>query len=93
VFGQLRYPSLTPLQGWCFRPQTQGSAPLHPGLNISHAFGVLNQKPKPDLTTDYADYTDTIGYDYQCPEVLPRKDCCAHPDNIFKICEIGGICG
>jgi hypothetical protein len=27
-----------------------------------------------DLTADYADYTDTIGYDYQCPEVLPRKD-------------------
>jgi len=40
---------------------------------------LLAQKPKTDLTTDYADYTDTIGYDYQCPEVLPRKDSYAQP--------------
>jgi hypothetical protein len=32
-----------------------------------------------DLTADYADYTDTIGYDYQCPEVLPRKGSYGHP--------------
>jgi hypothetical protein len=30
----------------------------------------LAQKPKTDLTADYADYTDTIGYDYKCPEVF-----------------------
>ena len=29
------------LQSRCFRAQTQGSAPLHPGLNFSNAFGVL----------------------------------------------------
>jgi hypothetical protein len=47
-----------------------------------------------DLTADSADYTDTIGYDYQCPEVLSRKDSYAHPNNNpFKICEIGGIGG
>jgi hypothetical protein len=32
-----------------------------------------------NLITDCADYTDTIGYDYQCPEVLLRKDSWAHP--------------
>jgi hypothetical protein len=31
------------------------------------------QKPKTNLTADYADYTDTIGYKYKRPEVLPRK--------------------
>ena len=30
----------------------------------------LRRKTETDIT---ADYTDTIGYDYQCPEVLPRK--------------------
>jgi hypothetical protein len=34
----------------------------------------LTQKPKADLTADYANFTDTIGYDYQCPEFLPGKD-------------------
>jgi hypothetical protein len=29
------------LQSRCFRAQTQGSAPLHPGLNFCNAFGVL----------------------------------------------------
>jgi hypothetical protein len=38
-----------------------------------------NPKTETDLTADYADYTDTIGYDYQCPEVLPRKDLYVHP--------------
>ena len=28
---------------------------------------------KTDLPADCADYTDRIGCDYQCPEVLPRK--------------------
>jgi hypothetical protein len=35
---------------------------------------LINPKTEADLTADYADYTDTIGYDYQCPEGLPRKD-------------------
>jgi hypothetical protein len=40
----------------------------------------LNPKTETDLTADYStDYTDTIGYDYQCPEVLPRKDSYVHP--------------
>jgi hypothetical protein len=52
-----------------------------------------NPKIETDLTTDCADDTDTIGYDYQCPEVLPRKDSYVHPHNLLKICEIGGICG
>jgi hypothetical protein len=54
---------------------------------------LLIQKTATDLTTDYADVTDTIGYDYQCPEVLRRKDSYAHPHDLFKICGIGGICG
>jgi hypothetical protein len=29
----------------------------------------LNPKTETDLTADYADYTDTIGYDYQCPDL------------------------
>ena len=44
----------------------------------------LNPKTETDLTTDYADDTDTIGYDYQCSEVLPRKDSYAHLHNLFK---------
>ena len=40
---------------------------------------LVNPKTETDLTTDYADYTDAIGYDYQCPEVLPRKDSYVHP--------------
>jgi hypothetical protein len=38
----------------------------------------LNPKTEMDLTADYADYTDTTGYVYQCPEVLPRKDSYVH---------------
>ena len=41
--------------------------------------GALNSKTETGLTADYADYTDTIGYDYQCPEVLPRKNSYIHP--------------
>jgi hypothetical protein len=52
----------------------------------------LNPKTETDLTTDY-EITDTIGYDYQYPEVLPRKIRTLIPNNLFKICEISGICG
>src|SRR6516165_907380 len=55
---------------------------------------ILIQKPKTDSTTDYANYTDIIGYDYQ----MPLKFC--HEtirtlirNNFLEICEIGGICG
>src|SRR5258705_3724857 len=35
-------PFLSSFRAGCFHAQTQGSAPLHPGLNFSYAFGVLN---------------------------------------------------
>jgi hypothetical protein len=55
---------------------------------------LLTQKTEMDLTADYADYTDTTGYDYQCPEILPRKDSYVHiPITPSKICEIRAICG
>jgi hypothetical protein len=54
----------------------------------------FNPKTETDLTADYADYRDTRGYDYQCPEVLPQKIRALIPDNFLKICEISeGICG
>jgi hypothetical protein len=45
------------------------------------------------FTTDYADYTDTIGYDYRHPEFCHEKIHKVIPSNLLKICEIGGICG
>jgi|SRR6516164_10994423 len=70
---------------------------IWPLVNRRHSWGSLCNGPEDDrnsfLTADYADYTDTIRYDYQCPEVLPRKDSYAHSNNLFKIGEIGGICG
>jgi hypothetical protein len=39
----------------------------------------LYPKTEADLTADDTDYTDTRSYDYQCPEVLPRKNLYVHP--------------
>jgi hypothetical protein len=51
-------------------------------MNLSLAWidggPLTNPKTETDLIADYADYTDTIGYDYQCPEVLPPKDSYVH---------------
>jgi hypothetical protein len=53
--------------------------PTCPAEALAKAEAVLNPEAETDLTADYADYTDIIGYEYQCPEVLPRKDSYAHP--------------
>jgi hypothetical protein len=66
-------------------------------LRLVHGVEVeddLIPKTETNLTADYSHYTDTIGYDYQCPEVWLRNDSYIHPpDNSLKICEIRGICG
>ena len=46
---------------------------------IQNVGNLFSPKTETNLTTDYSDYTDTIGYDYLCPEVLLRKDSYAHP--------------
>ena len=38
----------------------------------------VNPKTETDLTTDYGDYTDRIGYDYQSLESFATKDSYAH---------------